>query len=446
MFTYRTLQELLASDVVEFYSEAWAFLGTKSKLITHIEETTKIGREFLLDRESIKGASIANRLSWAASRRTTRVEDMAYCLLGLVQVNMPMLYGEGDRAFHRLQLEIIRQTNDHSIFAWEPLQQERQSTSFLASAPTSFKDAQRIRPAALSKHNEARTYEVTNAGLRITLPCITVSQDRIVALLDCQTDPGTIVGVWLERLGNGKFQRLSGSRLTILSANEEEDAGLLSMYVVVAGELEDHISRVPCQIVVDQILADEDCMIDAVLVLTRQGVNNLENMGWWGSRSDSEQQRRQTYAISYISHDLVLREGEAACIEIRTLLGPEGLWTSRESVFFGIRNGRALVNLVTPGLNFTQTRSEQIRRLSSGDSQLDKDYAQKFMYRTENKMITAESKKKYAEGTIRWTLTIRIFQCTCVASKDTQAVCVCKPSNLRSLKAFNDERISRVAL
>ncbi|KAF2822684.1 hypothetical protein CC86DRAFT_448373 [Ophiobolus disseminans] len=61
------------------------------------------------------------------------LEDMAYCLLGLLQVNMPMLYGEGHRAFHRLQLEIIQQTNEHSIFAWEPsIETSRQVTAILA--------------------------------------------------------------------------------------------------------------------------------------------------------------------------------------------------------------------------------------------------------------------------------------------------------------------------
>ncbi|KAF2994999.1 hypothetical protein E8E14_001005 [Neopestalotiopsis sp. 37M] len=57
-------------------------------------------------------------MSWAAGRHTARQEDMAYCLLGLFDVNMPMLYGEGDKAFLRLQEEIIRRTNDRSIFAF----------------------------------------------------------------------------------------------------------------------------------------------------------------------------------------------------------------------------------------------------------------------------------------------------------------------------------------
>lgn len=57
-------------------------------------------------------------MSWASRRVCTRVEDTAYCMLGLFNVNMPLLYGEERKAFTRLQEEIIRATDDHSIFAW----------------------------------------------------------------------------------------------------------------------------------------------------------------------------------------------------------------------------------------------------------------------------------------------------------------------------------------
>lgn len=55
-------------------------------------------------------------MSWASGRVTTRVEDQAYCLMGLFDVNMPLLYGEGKKAFARLQLEIIKSSDDESIF------------------------------------------------------------------------------------------------------------------------------------------------------------------------------------------------------------------------------------------------------------------------------------------------------------------------------------------
>jgi hypothetical protein len=56
-------------------------------------------------------------MSWASQRETTRIEDLADCLMGLFGINMPTLYGEGNNAFLRLQLEILSSTDDESIFA-----------------------------------------------------------------------------------------------------------------------------------------------------------------------------------------------------------------------------------------------------------------------------------------------------------------------------------------
>jgi hypothetical protein len=66
----------------------------------------------------IDSFSVATRMCWAAHRTTTRQEDTAYSLLGLFGVHMPLLYGEGRDAFQRLQHEIVRKSNDQSIFAF----------------------------------------------------------------------------------------------------------------------------------------------------------------------------------------------------------------------------------------------------------------------------------------------------------------------------------------
>jgi len=79
-------------------------------------------------------------MSWAANRTTTRVEDRAYSLMGLLDMNMPMLYGEGKKAFQRLQLEIIRASNDQSIFAWRCDEKMVQTCSILADDPSFFED------------------------------------------------------------------------------------------------------------------------------------------------------------------------------------------------------------------------------------------------------------------------------------------------------------------
>ncbi|OBT70618.1 hypothetical protein VF21_10350, partial [Pseudogymnoascus sp. 05NY08] len=112
-----TLQELLASKKVIFYSREWVEMGSKEDFATTISEITGIDPEALgpLD---ITRFSVAERMSWTSSRVTTRQEDIAYCLLGLFGVNMALLYGEGERAFVRLEEEIIKISDDHSIFAW----------------------------------------------------------------------------------------------------------------------------------------------------------------------------------------------------------------------------------------------------------------------------------------------------------------------------------------
>ena len=75
-------------------------------------------------------------MSWAKGRGTTRIEDHAYNLLGLCNVYMPMLYGEGERAFTRLQEELIKQTDDQSVFAWTSI--DMMQPSALARSPDFF--------------------------------------------------------------------------------------------------------------------------------------------------------------------------------------------------------------------------------------------------------------------------------------------------------------------
>ncbi|RYP71079.1 hypothetical protein DL771_005013 [Monosporascus sp. 5C6A] len=113
-----TLQELIAPAEVVFYSMDWDHIGTKSELSASISSITKIDAPFL-DSKNLLSTSLAQRMSWAAHRETSRTEDIAYCLLGIFDVNMPLIYGEGMKAFQRLQEEIIKSyPYDYSLFAW----------------------------------------------------------------------------------------------------------------------------------------------------------------------------------------------------------------------------------------------------------------------------------------------------------------------------------------
>ncbi|KAI6118495.1 heterokaryon incompatibility protein-domain-containing protein [Pisolithus croceorrhizus] len=128
--------ELVAPKQVEFFNKDWVSIGNKRRLAPALEDITRIPRDVLTGGLAAKRLSVAPIMSWAAHRKTTRVEDRAYSLMGLFGVNMPMLYGEGRKAFRRLQLEIIRELSDHSIFAWRPW--IPRAGSVLAEDPSDF--------------------------------------------------------------------------------------------------------------------------------------------------------------------------------------------------------------------------------------------------------------------------------------------------------------------
>ncbi|KAK4182245.1 HET-domain-containing protein [Podospora australis] len=99
------LQELIAPSTVEFYAADWSEIGTKHSLADRICNITRVPEK----------CCIAEEMSWASGRKTTRVEDEAFCLLGIFGVNMPMLYGEGQNAFFRLQEEMLKHTEDYTF-------------------------------------------------------------------------------------------------------------------------------------------------------------------------------------------------------------------------------------------------------------------------------------------------------------------------------------------
>lgn len=114
---------------------------------------------------------MAQKLSWASARMTTRVEDVAYSLLGLCDVNMPLIYGEGNNAFLRLQEEIIKQSDDESIFAWTASMSSPLVTDIsgrfktkraLASHPRDFGHSQNVH--RITKITR-QPYSITNKGL-----------------------------------------------------------------------------------------------------------------------------------------------------------------------------------------------------------------------------------------------------------------------------------------
>ncbi|KDR81319.1 hypothetical protein GALMADRAFT_47817, partial [Galerina marginata CBS 339.88] len=183
-----TLQELIAPPLLVFYSSDWVDIGTRSSLWNEIKEITGIPYEVLMSRTPASHFCVALRMSWAAKRQTTRVEDAAYSLMGIFDVNMPTLYGEGWRAFIRLQLEIMKETSDETIFAWMPSNAKAPTCGLLASSPADFRHSQKVTPCGDRDGRSARSpFSMTNNGLQIKLPLVKIGMTNIYqAMLNCE--------------------------------------------------------------------------------------------------------------------------------------------------------------------------------------------------------------------------------------------------------------------
>ncbi|KAL5370906.1 hypothetical protein DPSP01_014602, partial [Paraphaeosphaeria sporulosa] len=139
-----TLQELLAPSRLVLYDVEWNVIGTKDKLADKVSQITNINRDYFSTNNSLQRASFAERMSWASARTTKRLEDIAYCLLGIFDINMPLLYGEGARAFQRLQEEIVKRSDDQSILAWPSSSTETDGDTLFAYSPASFESCGNI--------------------------------------------------------------------------------------------------------------------------------------------------------------------------------------------------------------------------------------------------------------------------------------------------------------
>jgi hypothetical protein len=172
-----TLQELLAPKYVTFFTRSWTVIGQKSSMEDHLfniklSKITGIPKKSLAGSQPLRLTSVAERMFWASRRKTTRPEDIAYSLMGLFNIHMPILYGEGLRkAFYRLQMEIIKTSADQSIFAWCGHRASR-SCGLLARSPSDFIQSYSIVPSSLGLHDHPsqKAFVMTNVGMRLNLP------------------------------------------------------------------------------------------------------------------------------------------------------------------------------------------------------------------------------------------------------------------------------------
>ena len=160
-------------------------------------------------------------MSWASGRNTTRVEDTAYCLMGIFNVNMPLIYGEGGKAFLRLQQQILAESNDQSLLAWGSEYQDQYiemsggNFGVLAPSPRAFDriDAEEVKLLSTTSREASAGCSVTHQGLSISLPLLRLSNCSAIAILNCQTR-NQWIGIIVKSLqpGTGRYYRAHSNK------------------------------------------------------------------------------------------------------------------------------------------------------------------------------------------------------------------------------------------
>jgi Heterokaryon incompatibility protein (HET) len=197
-----TLQELIAPRSVRFFDYEWRLLGDKIEILDLLATITRVPVGVLSGATSPRTCSIAQRMSWAAGRRTTRVEDRAYSLLGLFGVSIPMIYGEQESAFIRLQEEIIKKSADESIFCWN-LEPSTTCAGLLAPSPDAFETC-----GGLADRKGSRGFSMDNLGFRVELQTALYGMSMYLALLSV-SELSLQCGIFLARYTrNGQYVRV----------------------------------------------------------------------------------------------------------------------------------------------------------------------------------------------------------------------------------------------
>ncbi|KAG2755751.1 HET-domain-containing protein [Suillus brevipes Sb2] len=149
-----TLQELLAPFAIKFFNKDWKPMTkdendkrkeATTRILQILETATGIPHHEIYWQFTPGPVKVDERMAWAARRKTTRVEDVAYSLMGIFDVSLQIAYGEGgDRAFCRL-IEAIMQAGDPSVLNWKGAAAQHHSSGAIPRSPKNFLDCRKLK-------------------------------------------------------------------------------------------------------------------------------------------------------------------------------------------------------------------------------------------------------------------------------------------------------------
>lgn len=204
-----TLQELLAPRRIKFFDKGWRPFTTLDNdkkdeaLMSTLLRVTRIPRDVIVADNShgIRGHGVWEIMSWAAPRKTSRIEDAAYCLYGLFGVHPSIAYGEGEKAFPNLVEAIAERYHSWDVFAWSGEASERHPA--LPSSPVCYA---RWDKAMVSGEVGMTEFTLMPHGLRLTsvplIPMVFASETRnsdgesFTVTLSPRSDSATALGVY----------------------------------------------------------------------------------------------------------------------------------------------------------------------------------------------------------------------------------------------------------
>ena len=263
-----TLQELLAPKFLICFDANWNAIGNRRELAQEISLATKIDTKYLIKNDKspeLLKASVAQKMSFASRRVTSREEDMAYCLLGLFDVNMPLLYGEGAiKSFHRLQIEIMKNSTDDSLFAWTS---GLPASGMLAPKPSYFANSDHVRLTDNLKRIFIPPWSFSSRGLEFPIPDHLPVQGLVPIYLNCYEETTGVICIQL---------RLRGKTAVRTRCGIMDEAGYPQLYDCSMYGFDD--AHLPTRMVYIEQISEQDIEYESLLASMEEDMVNLTDL------------------------------------------------------------------------------------------------------------------------------------------------------------------------